>query len=83
MTRGSEASATYDSTFSRTVWRLYGGANGLAMCFWNRYSKNYGLDYEVDLVHKIIESITDPERPVGTLMVRIKHAPLSAPPRGG
>jgi hypothetical protein len=24
----------YDSTFSRTIWRLYGGAKGLAALFW-------------------------------------------------
>jgi hypothetical protein len=34
--RGARArgpDGTYDSTFSRTVWRLYGGAKGLVMWY--------------------------------------------------
>ena len=27
-----------DSTFSRTVWRLYGGAKGLAMWYYQDYA---------------------------------------------
>ena len=27
------SASLYDSTFSRTVWRLYGGAKGLAMWY--------------------------------------------------
>jgi hypothetical protein len=31
---GSRAHLMYDSTFSRTVWRLYGGAKGLVMWYY-------------------------------------------------
>jgi hypothetical protein len=30
---GSDATLLYDSTFSRTVWRLYGGAKDLVMWY--------------------------------------------------
>ena len=34
----------YGSTFSRTSWRLYGGAKGLVMCYYDRQALRESVD---------------------------------------
>ena len=53
----------HDSTFSRTVWRLYGGAKGLMMWYYTHHILPRAAEHRADLVELLLLVVTAHEQP--------------------